>query len=157
MKRKLFSIILVLVLGLVAFPNMNAAQAATKKSSFITNKKFVGTYGYEGQEGSFEEGWYHVTIYKITSSGKVRLQLDRGGTNASPLYATDILTAQIKGNKASFKYDEDGWENKGKGTIVFKKDGTLSVTVKETYTSDANRSTLAIPKTIFKKISEETE
>ena len=123
----------------------------TSRSTLITNKKFKGTYGYNGNKGSYEGGWYTLTIKKITSSGKVRFQISRGGINGSPLYETNILTAKISGSKATFKYNEDGWGNKGKGTILFNKNGTIYMTVKQTYTSSGNRSTLAISKTIFKK------
>ena len=44
--------------------------------------------------------------------------------------------------------DEDGWGNKGKGTIVFKKNGTIYLTVTETFAAEYNQSTLEIPKTL---------
>ena len=126
-----------------------------KKSSYITNKKYIGTYGYKGREGSFEEGWYYLIINKITKSGKIRFALDYGGMNGSPLYYTGPLTAVVKGNKAQFVYTDDGWGNQGKGTIVFRKNGNISLTVKETFTEEFNRSTLARPKTVYKKVSDE--
>ena len=92
-----------------------------------------------------------VIIHKITKNGIVHFNLDKGGRNASPLYGTDILTARIKGNKANFTYKDDGWGNKGKGTIVFNRNGTIYLTVKQTYTAEGNRSSLQISKTIFKK------
>ena len=141
------------VLCIVSFIWPQTVEA--KKRSYITNEAFVGTYGYKGNEGSFETGWYYIIINKISDSGKVRFALDLGGTNASPLYETGPLTATIKGKKAKFTYENDGWGNKGKGTIVFKKNGDLYLTVKETYTSEVNRASLATGKVVFKKVSEE--
>lgn len=153
MKKKILGIMMVLVIlvGAISAQNSVDVQAASKKSSFITNKKFKGVFEYKGQKFNWKKGWYRVVIREITKSGKVRFYLDKGGRNASPLYVTDVLTARIKGNKANFKYKQDGWGNKGKGTIIFNKNGTIYLTVKQTYTAEGNRSTLAISKTIFKK------
>ncbi len=153
MKRKLFSMLMLLVIlvGAILMQNSINVQAVSKKNSYISNKKFRGTFEYKGEKRNWKKGWYSVIIHKITKNGKIRFNLDRGGRNASPLYGTDVLTARIKGNKAKFTYKEDGWGNKGKGTIVFNKNGTIYLTVKQTYTSAWNRSTLEISKTIFKK------
>lgn len=142
----LFSILIVILL-------FQSQTAEAKKSSYITNKKYAGTYGVKGQKNSYENGWYSIIISKISASGKMRFAVERAGRNASPIYATGALKAVIRGNKAKFTYEEDGWGNKGKGTIIFKKNGDLYVKIKETYTAASNRSTLETPKVVFKKKS----
>ena len=153
-KKILFSrlMFLVILIGAIPMQNPTNIQAASKKKSYITNKNFKGSFEYEGQKKNWRKGWYSVIIYKITKNGKIRFNLDKGGRNASPLYATGVLTSRIKGNKAKFTYKGDGWGNKGKGTIVFNKNGTIYLTVKETYTAVGNRSSLQISKTVFKKV-----
>lgn len=155
MKKKLISFLLVftVIVGMVSVRSSTTVQAVSKKSSFITNKKFKGTFGYKGEKGGYEDGWYNLIIHKITKNGKVSFNLDKGGRYASPLYGTSVLTAKIKGNTTKFVYKGDGWGNKGKGTIVFNKNGTIYLTVKQTYTAEGNRSSLQIPKTLFKKVS----
>ena len=143
-------VIVLLVLSLSVSFETQIANA--KMSSYISNKKYAGTYSYKGEEAKFETGWYCINIKKITSSGKINLVLDKGGRNGSPLYQTEEIKATIKGNTARFSYHEDGWGNKGKGTVVFKKNGDVLLTVKQTYTADWNRSSLALPRTVFKKI-----
>lgn len=149
-------LLLLLVFTVVFMVNADKSEAA-KKSSYITNKKYIGTYGYNGNKGSFETGWYFLIINKISASGEVRFALDHGGRNGSPLYETGPLTAKIKGNKADFTFKEDGWGNKGKGTIVFNKNGDLYLTVKETHHAEYNRSTLATSKAVFKKVSKKNK
>ena len=155
MKKKLiiFLLVFTVIVGMVSVQSSTTVQAVSKKSSYITNKKFKGTFGFKGEKGSYENGWYNLIIKKITKTGKILFLLDKGGRNASPLYGTDVLTAKIRGNKAKFVYKGDGWGNKGKGTIVFNKDGTVYLTVKQTYTAECNRSSLEISKTLFKKVS----
>ena len=154
MKKRLLILLMIFAVILSAFSVRDSidAQAATKKSSYITNKKFKGTFEYKGEKRYWKKGWYSVIIHKITKDGIIRFNLDKGGINASPLYGTDILTARIKENKAHFTYKDDGWGNKGKGTIVFNRNGTIYLTVKQTYTAEGNRSSLQISKTIFKKV-----
>lgn len=154
MKKRFLSLFLILffIVEAVSVQSSVTAQTATKKSAFITTKKFKGTFGYKGEKGNFEEGWYNIIIHKITKNGKIRFELDKAGRNASPLYSTDVLTAKINGNKAKFTYG-DSWGNEGTGTIVFNKNGTIYLTVKQTYTTEGNRSSLQISKTIFKKVS----
>lgn len=154
MKQRIIRMILVLVIlvEVISVQNTIDVQAASKVSSFITNKRFKGKFNYKGEKTNWRKGWYSVMIHGITKSGKVRLSLDKGGRNASPLYGTSVLVAKIKGNKANFTYHEDGWGNKGKGAIIFNKNGTIYLRVKQTYTAEGNRSTLAISKTIFKRV-----
>lgn len=153
MKKKLLSWLVILAILVSVFSAWDSIKvsAVSKKNSYITNKKFKGTFEYMGQKGSYEEGWYAVVVCSITKNGKVRFYLDKGGRNASPLYCTGVLSAPIKGNKAEFMYKEDGWGNRGKGTIVFNKNGTIYLTVHQTYTAEGNRSSLQISKTIFKR------
>lgn len=156
--EKVWSRLMILLMVLTAVVLVNADRSdAAKKSSYITNKKYIGTYGYNGNKGSLETGWYSLIINKISASGQVRFQLSKGGRNGSPLYETKPLTAKIKGNKASFTYDEDGWNNKGKGIIVFNKNGTVYLTVKETHHADFNRNTLATSKALWKKVSKKNK
>lgn len=154
-RKKVLNVILsvlLIVSSITMATSASNAQATSKKASFITNKKFVGTYGYKGKKGSYKKGWYELTINKITSAGKVRFQIGAGGPNGSRLRETDVLTAKIIGNKATFKYKDDGWGNKGKGTILFQKNGSIFLTVKDIYNAGYGAS-LEIPKTIFKKTS----
>ncbi len=153
MKKRLLSLLLVLIFltGILSVQNPITIQAAAKKSSFITSKTFKGTFGYNGEKGGYETGWYNIIIYKITKNGKIHFAIDKGGRNASPLYSTDVLIAKINGNKAKFVY-EDSWGNNGRGVIKFNKNGTIYLTVKQTHTAEINRSSLEISKTLFKKV-----
>lgn len=154
MKKRVLSFLLIfaMVFGSVTIKNPVVVLAASKKS-FITNKKFKGTYGYKGNKGSFENGWYNLIINKITADGKVRFQIEKGRNRASHISVTGILTAKINGNVAKFSYKEVSCENKGKGSIVFKKNGIIYLTMKDTYIPKASKCTLKLLKTMFKKVS----
>ena len=130
MKKRMTGLLLAVLLSVEAVLVFDSGTTyALAKSAFITNKKFKGTYSYKGKKGNYEKGWYNLVIKKITKEGKVSFYLDKGGKNATPVSSTTVLTAKISGSKASFKYSEDGWGNKGKGTILFKKNGRVYLTL----------------------------
>ena len=139
MKKRMTGLLLAVLLSVEAVLVFDSGTTyALAKSAFITNKKFKGTYSYKGKKGNYEKGWYNLVIKKITKEGKVSFYLDKGGKNATPVSSTTVLTAKISGNK-------------GKGTILFKKNGTVYLTVTQTHTAEGSRDTLEIPKTVFKK------
>ena len=145
-------LLIILFLEITIVINSNVSYANSTKSSFITHKKYAGTYSYEGEKRNYKKGWYDLIINKITSKGKMEFIISKGGLNASPLYETDIIKTRIKKNKAVFKY-QDSWGNKGKGIIIFKKNGTIFMKLKQTYTAEFKRSSLEISKTQFEKVS----
>lgn len=153
MKRNRYKktgIALVLVVCFMVNLLANTATASAAVKSYITNKNFAGTYYMKGgfKKANEKHGAYNVVIGKISKSGKLKMQVGYAGRNYSPLYDSNEITAQIKGNKATFQW-EDSWENKGTGTIVFVKKHKFYLTMKETVTSPANRATLATEKKMF--------
>ena len=137
---------------LLATPVLNVD--ATKKE-YITSA-YVGTYNTDGAEPVLQNGWFAVIINSIADDGGVILQVDKGGMNGSPLYQSNIIATQINGKKAKFDW-EDTWGNRGKGTVVFKKNGQLALTMKETETASMNRSSLSCNKLIMTKYTEKNE
>lgn len=87
--------------------------------------KYIGVYDKTKTENNY--GDYDITmgdILEITNAGSygIEFELTTGGT---------IRVASIKGVAKSdgdtykFTFEDDGWGNKGKGTIVLKDDGVI--------------------------------
>ena len=78
-------------------------------------------------------------IVQSISGDKIRFSVGHGGINASPLYDTGVITATIKNNKvSSFRWKNDGWGNKGTGSLIFGKN-KVTVKMKVTKRSSDNR------------------
>lgn len=92
----------------------------------------------------------YVWVQKL-SGGKVKFAAAHYGVNGSPIYYTNVITAKVVNNKASFTW-RDSWGNSGTGSLTF---GSVSVKLQmktTKYTSGFNRwgwyESLTVP---FKK------
>lgn len=152
MKRKRFRLFfLIIIVFTTVLLGKNVIYA--KKSSWITNEKYIGTYALNGKKGNERDGWYYVIVDKISSSGKIRFQVDFAGMNTNYFYGTPIITTNIKKNKAKFQW-EDNWRDHGTGKISFVKGGKkIKLTMKETFHHELSRSSLGCENYVFVKIS----
>lgn len=148
MKKRNISLVFVLILSMITGIFFDIQIVSAKKSSYITSKKYVGTYSYNGESESEQGGWFDLIINKIKSNGTMEFQVQRGSKNGIHLYYTPVITASIKGNKAKFRW-EDSWGCNGTGKIVFVKGGKK---IKLTLTEEtSNFSSLACRNQVFKK------
>lgn len=141
-------VIIVLCGWVCSLSQTSVSEASVKK--YVTSKNFVGTYYLKGSYKTANEkhGAYNVTIGKLTKSGDMTLYISYVGQNYSPLYETSVIKTKVKGNKATFKW-EDSWGNKGKGTITLTKKHRFNLTMKVTKESDYNRASLEVKNRTF--------
>lgn len=138
---KVFVIFIFAFISTLLLPQIDANAAI---SSYIKESKFKGEY-YAEDKG------YEDTIYleiKSIKKGKVKGYIDR--SNLSRELGADFSTSKINKNKANFSF-EDNWGNKGKGTIIFNKNGTLKVTIKTTKKSSGSRAEFSHKNITFSK------
>ncbi len=103
--------------------------------------EYTGEYvTYYGKKASDTAPCYGVNIESV-ESGYITFTVFKLGRNASPYYVTDLISARLKNNKASFSW-KDSWSNKGKGTITISK-SIVTINMEETKTAEGNRSSLS--------------
>lgn len=131
----------IILLAILCFGNMDVFRMNVEAKT-VKAKNYVGVYYMKGGQKNPTEryGAYNIIIKKI-KNGYVTFYVSEIGSNYSPIYETDMLKAKIKNGKASFKWN-DSWGNSGKGTILFVKRHRLKLNMKQTQSSDFNRSTL---------------
>lgn len=108
--------------------------------SYIKESKYKGNY--------YADKKYY--FLKINSIKKDRVSGYVDASNVSRELSAYFTTNNIKDNKATFKY-KDNWDNTGKGTIIFNKDGTINMTVKTTKNGSYSRASFYFENFTFSK------
>ena len=121
------------LLLLAAMMPAGAVQAASKTGQY--QKKYKAQVSFP----VWVQPAYGVAVNRI-KNGKIRFQISKAGVNGSPIYNSNIIKAKLKNNKASFQW-KDTWGNSGTGKLKLFN-GYVKLKIKQTYTSQWNRSTL---------------
>lgn len=139
--KRLCALLLAAVLLLGALP-LGAAAAADYS-------RFVGKWYYEEivtPDGPYSpySHYTNLTIHSITD-GKVKFDLQAGRSFQGPgpsriAQCTGITSQPITNGKANFTYKDDGWGNRGHGTITFRDDGITYFVETDKVASGANAS-----------------
>ena len=151
MNKKMIRIVTVVCAAICLFLVLQTKAEA--KPKYINNKNFQGTFTIGGKKCTFESGGYEIVINNITSKGNVVFQMHRYSANAMKMSDTDVITAKLKKNKITFKFT-DGYDcSLEKGTIVFNKNKSVNLRVKQLKKGPYPGYNMEIKNTNFKKSS----
>lgn len=120
-----------------------AAEWVEQSASILADAEVLwrdSLIGEWGQVPTSYEAYHYVKIQDL-SANRMRVELISTQSPPASRYASIAVEAEYSSGMISFVYDDDGWGNKGSGTIRMIKKDELEVSIGESYSNpEANWS-----------------
>lgn len=125
--------------------SMPAAESTPETTSELASEPTTESNDIKIYTGFYETTFDSGAAYGVDVSNQdgfnIEFKVEYVGANASPLYLTDVISAEVVNDEVDFEWT-DSWNNAGTGHLRF---GVSEVTISmvQTVTAGRNRATLS--------------